>query len=58
MTARGRCIECDAPADWPLVADDGTFEGWICVPCDKRRRQQLIGRRRRVGYWMKRKFGF
>jgi hypothetical protein len=43
------CIDCGGrPADLAIVDDAGTFSGWLCEDCDRRRRHRRLSWRRRL----------
>jgi hypothetical protein len=47
MSAR-RCLDCDAPGERALVDERGTMHGYVCLPCDTKRRHRAMGWRRRI----------
>ncbi len=47
MAAR-LCLDCDAPGDRALVDERGTMHGYVCLPCDAKRRRRMMGWRRRI----------
>jgi hypothetical protein len=51
------CIECRAPATWAPLDHDGSFEGFICKRCDRKRRRQQTGWWRRIAFQISRRFG-
>jgi hypothetical protein len=38
-----------------LLADDASFYGYICERCDAKRRKRVIGKRRRLKFWVRRR---
>ncbi|HEU5309611.1 MAG TPA: hypothetical protein VFW97_19985 [Acidimicrobiia bacterium] len=48
-TNQRACVDCATPsAALPIVDERGTFDGWICHDCDRRRRHRRMSWRRRV----------
>jgi hypothetical protein len=48
-TNQRACVDCATPAaSLPIVDERGTFEGWICHECDRRRRHRRISWYRRA----------
>jgi hypothetical protein len=51
------CIDCRAPATWTALTEDGVFEGFVCKRCDRERRRERTGWRRRFAFRISRRFG-
>jgi hypothetical protein len=42
------CVDCgSSPADLPIIDDAGDFGGWLCEPCERKRRLRRMGWGRR-----------
>ena len=44
-----QCIDCGAPADYACIDEAGELLGYVCDPCDSKRRRRRMGWRRRFG---------
>jgi hypothetical protein len=42
------CRNCGQPAHLPMVDATGWLDGWLCEPCDRKRRRKQLGWRRRM----------
>jgi hypothetical protein len=51
------CADCGSrPADFAIVDDAGTFSGWLCDECDRKRRRRRLGWRRRIKHRFRHRF--
>jgi len=50
------CLDCGAPAEWAIVDVSGDLVGWVCEPCDSKRRRRRMGWRRRTSRRLRRTF--